>query len=157
MTLLKLLALIRISGTRKTDLGRSRLASSSHDNCIPESLWARSCLWALPEAAQPKKELVRNAPEGCHPERDASPSEDPDVVQSSLPSFHRKEKPPRGLCLHSMLSSPQAGVVHTPVGWARGGCNTEQQAAGLSSNFLFCTVLARWHACVCVCVCGVRL
>lgn len=115
MTLLKLLALIRISGTRKTELGRSRLASSSHDNCIPESLWARSCLWALPEAAQPKRQLVRDAPERCHPERDASLSEDPDVVQSSLPSFHQKEKPPRGLCVHSTLSSAQAGVVHTPV------------------------------------------
>lgn len=78
MTLLKLLALIRIYGTSKTELGRSRFASRSHDNCVPENPWARSCLWAPPEAAQQKMQLVRDAPEGCHPERDVRPSEGPD-------------------------------------------------------------------------------
>lgn len=79
MTLLKLFALIRISGTSKMVLGRSRLASHSHDNQASESPWAHSYPWAFPEAAQ-KVKIVRDAPEGCRLERDVSPSEDPDLV-----------------------------------------------------------------------------
>jgi len=88
MTLLKLLTLMRVSGTRKTELGRNQLASRSHDSCVPESSWARSSLWALPEDAQQKMQLARDAPEQCHPERDVSSSEDPGLTQSSVPSFH---------------------------------------------------------------------
>lgn len=125
MTLLKLFALIRISGTSKMELGRSWIASHSHDSQVSESPRAHSYPWALPEAAQ-KVKIVIDTAEGCHLEKDVSPSEDPDLMQGSFSSFQQKEKPAQGLCLYSVPSIPWMDMVPTPVDWALHGCNIEQ-------------------------------
>lgn len=151
MTFPKLLALIRISGTSKAELGRSQLASWSHDNCVPESPWAHSCLWA-------SLKLHRWCSlSGMHL-RDATLKETwiPLRIQASCraPSlaFIRRKNLLR-VCVGTacFLAPGQQWYPYLLVEPYIVVILSIRLLVSPITSF-FCTVLAHWHAYVCVCV-----
>lgn len=151
MTLLKLLALINISGTRKMELGRSQLVSHSHVNCVPEITWPCLCLWALPETAQHKMQLVRDASKGRHVKEIRVLLRIQTLCRApSLVFIRRKNLPGVFVGTACFLAPRQVWYPHLLI-------DPAVVVISRSSLLLspvtctFCTVLAHWHAHVCVC------
>lgn len=151
MTLLKLLALINISGTRKMELGRSQLVSHSHVNCVPEITWPCLCLWALPDTAQHKMQLVRDAPKGRHVKEIRVLLRIQTLCRAPSLVFIRRKNLPGVFVGTACFLAPQASVVPTPVDWSCCGCNIEKQPAPFSSNLHFLHGISSL-ACTCMCV-----